>query len=38
VYKDVTVVGKANFAQAIADNQELAAAILKDVMAVDGKQ
>lgn len=37
VYKDVTVVGKANFAQAIADNQELAAAILKDVMAVDGK-
>ena len=37
VYKEYSVVGKANFAQAIAENADLAASILKDVMSVDGK-
>lgn len=35
VYKDFSVIGKANFAKAIQDNQELADSILKDVMALD---
>lgn len=37
-YRDVSVVGKANFAQAIAENKDLAQAILRDVMALDGNQ
>lgn len=35
VYKDFMVVGKANFANAIKENSELAESILKDVMALD---